>query len=300
MRAACIGECMVELALDADAGSGGARVDFAGDTFNTAVYLKRRAGDSVAVAYVTALGTDPLSERMEAAFAAEGLETGLIEHREDRVPGLYAITLDDSGERSFTYWRESSAARTLFAEPATVSPEDLAGFDLIYLSGISLAILSAPARDALAGFLAGYRGARGRVAFDPNYRPRLWPDRETAQEAMSRFWALSDIGLPSLDDEMALFGDPDAAAVLTRLRAAGVTEGAIKRGAAGPLPIGWDGPLPEFAPAERVVDTTAAGDSFNGGYLAALLAGATVPERLRAGHDLASEVIGHPGAIIPR
>jgi 2-dehydro-3-deoxygluconokinase len=294
-RVACVGECMVELSLPEGAAP---RVGFAGDTLNTAVYLKRSA-PAFEVAYVTALGTDPLSERMIAFFEGEGLATGLIERRTDRVPGLYAISTDARGERSFTYWRDQSAARTLFAPPATVEPEVLAGFDLVYLSGITLAILPDPARAALAGALAACRARGGLVAFDGNYRPRLWPGHAAARETMAEFWALADIGLPSVDDEAMLWGDADAAAVRARLVAAGVRRGAVKRGAEGPLPIGWEGPLPEFPPAARVVDTTAAGDSFNGGYLAALLTGAEPPACLRAGHDLAAKVIGYPGAIVP-
>ena len=76
------------------------------------------------------------------------------------------------------------------------------------------------------------------MAFDSNYRPRLWPDAATARREIGAIWALTDIGLPSLDDEMALFGEADAAAVLARLAAAGVTRGALKRGAEGPLPLG--------------------------------------------------------------
>lgn len=298
MRVACIGECMVELTLPRDEADAG-RIGFAGDTLNAAVYLKRSA-PGIEVAYVTALGTDPLSERMLGFFAAEGLDTGLIERRPDRAPGLYAISLDARGERSFTYWRDSSAARTLFAPPAAVTPDRLAGFDLIYLSGITLAILSPAARGMLGGFLSGYRVRGGRVAFDSNYRPRLWPDAATARREIGALWAVTDIGLPSVDDEMALWGDPDADAVLARLRAAGVARGALKRGADGPLPIGPAGPLPAFPPAPRVVDTTAAGDSFNGAYLAALLAGGSEADCLAAGHAMAAKVIGHPGAIIPR
>jgi len=294
-RVACVGECMVELSLPEGAPP---RVGFAGDTLNTAVYLKRSA-PGFEVAYVTALGTDTLSERMIGFFRGEGLVTDLIERRPDRVPGLYAISTDAKGERSFTYWRDQAAARTLFAPPTRVAPEALAGFDLVYLSGITLAILPPPARDLLAGGLAAVRARGGRVAFDGNYRPRLWPDPEAARAAMGRFWALADIGLPSVDDEMELWGDADAAAVRDRLVAAGVGQGTVKRGAEGPLPIGWDGRLPDFPPAARVVDTTAAGDSFNGGYLAALLSGADPAASLRAGHDLAAKVIGHPGAIIP-
>ena len=297
-RVACIGECMVELTLPRGPGDA-PRLGFAGDTLNVAVYLKRTAA-SAEVAYVTALGTDALSERMAGFFADEGLDTALIERRPDRAPGLYAIDVDARGERSFTYWRDSSAARTLFQPPAAVTPDRLAGFDLLYLSGITLAILAPEARAALAGFLPRFRAAGGRIAFDSNYRPRLWPDRDTARSAIAALWAQTDIALPSLDDEMALFGDADEAAVLARLADAGVRRGALKRGADGPVPIGWTGPLPAFPPAPRVVDTTAAGDSFNGAYLAALLAGAPEPDCLAAGHALATRVVGHPGAILPR
>ncbi len=299
IRVACIGECMVELTLPRGASDTG-RIGFAGDTFNAAVYLHRAAGPEVAVAYVTALGDDALSGRMLDFFAAEGLETDLVERRTGRAPGLYAIDVDAAGERSFTYWRETSAARTLFEPPATVTPERLADFALIYLSGITLAVLSEGARRRLAGFLAEFRARGGRVAFDSNYRPRLWPDAATARAEMAAYWALADIGLPSLDDETALWGERDAEAVLARLRTAGVARGALKRGAEGPLPIGPCGTLPPFPPAPRVVDTTAAGDSFNGAYLAALLAGAPEPECLAAGHAMAARVIAHPGAIIPQ
>ena len=294
-RVACVGECMIELGLPEDAPP---RVGFAGDAYNTAVYIKRSA-PAIEVAFVTALGTDALSGRMLEAFRAEGIATDLIERRPDRVPGLYAISTDAAGERSFTYWRSQSAARTLFDPAVAVPPEALAGFDLVYLSGITLAVLYPPAREVLAGALAAVRARGGRVALDSNYRSRLWSGAQEAREVMGRFWALADIGLPSADDEMELWGDADAAAVRARLLAAGVREGAVKQGARGPLPIGWDGALPDFPPAARVLDTTAAGDSFNGGYLAALLCGADVPTSLRAGHDLAVKVIGHPGAIIP-
>lgn len=296
-RVACIGECMIELTLPREGTSGG--VGFAGDTLNVAVYLKRAAPETQ-VAYVTALGTDPLSERMISFFATEDLDTRLIERRTDRVPGLYAISLDDHGERSFTYWRDSSAARTLFLAPATVTPDHLAGFDLIYLSGITVAILAPEARSALLTTLRSFRAAGGRVAFDSNYRPRLWPDQATAQHEIGAFWALTDIGLPSVDDEMALYGDTDETSVLARMAAHGITRGALKRGAEGPLALGWQGEPPAFPPAERVVDTTAAGDSFNGGYLAALLGGASEPDCLLAGHSTAAHVIGFPGAIVPR
>jgi 2-dehydro-3-deoxygluconokinase len=298
-RVACIGECMVELSLP-PGGEGAARVGFAGDTANVAIYLKRAAGPEIGVAYVTAIGTDALSDAMIAFLAREDLETDLIERRADRGPGLYAISLDAAGERSFTYWREASAARTLFEPPCTVTPERLGGFDMIYLSGITVAVMAPSARQELQRYFAAFRAGGGQVAFDSNYRPRLWPDIDTARRDIGAFWRLADVALPSLDDEIALWGDVDAAAALARLRDAGVRAGALKRGPEGPLAIGWDGELPDFPAVERPVDTTAAGDSFNGAYLAAKLAGASPPDRLSAGHALAARVVRHPGAILPR
>ena len=122
------------------------------------------------------------------------------------MPGLYAISVDGAGERSFTYWRDTSAARTLFLPPGAVMPERLAGFDLVYLSAITLAVLAPEARAALAAFLAGYRARGGRVAFDSNYRPRLWPDAATARAEVTRFWRLTDIGLPSIVQRLEATG----------------------------------------------------------------------------------------------
>lgn len=295
---ACIGECMVEISLPPE-GAGETRLSFAGDTANVAIYLRRAAPTGTEVAYVTAVGDDVLSQRMTTFLAGHGLDVSLIERRAGKAPGLYAISLDASGERSFTYWRGDSAARTLFDPAEAVTFDRLRGFRIIYLSGISLAVLSSRARAGLRAFLAEYRAAGGQVAFDSNYRPRLWPDVETARAEIGALWAMTDIALPSVDDEMALWGDPDAEAVLRRVIAAGAKRGALKRGAEGPLSIGWAGPLPAFPAESRVVDTTAAGDSFNGAFLAALLVGAPPPDCLLAGHMLASRVIRYPGAIIP-
>lgn len=291
LKVACIGEPMVELSLDSAGET--ARVGFAGDVLNTAIYLKRSAPD-LAVSMVTRLGQDAFSDRMAAFIGAQGLDTAAITRDAERSVGLYAITTDGAGERSFTYWRGQSAARQMFADGFAV----LQGFDVVYLSAITLAILPDVARAGLFGGLAKFRDRGGQVVFDSNYRPALWPDRATARAAIAAAWALSDIALPSVDDEMAAFGDADTAGVVARLKRCGVRQGALKRGADGPLSLG-DPVDATFAPATRVVDTTAAGDSFNGGYLGALLRGGSQAEAMRAGHDLARRVVGFRGAIMP-
>ena len=298
MRIACVGEAMVELALE-PVPSTWARVGFAGDTLNTAIYLKR-AAPSLEISFVTRLGRDAFSARMLDFIAAEGVSTADITFSETRRPGLYAITTDPDGERSFTYWRESSAAREMFQTAKSVSFDALAGYDLVYLSAITLAILPDRVLSELFNWVAGFRAKGGQIAFDSNYRPALWPDAATARRVIGRMWELCDIALPSIDDEMAIFGDQDAGQVLARLRRCGVRSGVLKRGAKGPVALAGGIEAAPFQPAPAVIDTTAAGDSFNAGYLADRLTGASEAEALQAGHRLAARVVGVKGAIAPR
>lgn len=295
-RIVCLGEVMVEVSLQ-DRLPGAATVGFAGDTWNTAIYLKRSAPD-FRVSYATKLGRDRLTDEIIAFMKVEELDSNLLTFSDKSVPGLYAISTDAEGERSFIYWRSTSAAREMFAPPALSLPA-LADSDLIYFSAISLAILPAEHRNAFLGWLPAYKAGGGRVAFDSNYRPALWSDTETARATITEAWRHADIGCPSLDDEMALFGDADAEAVIARLHGLGVTSGALKRGALGPVALDGSESGP-FEPADRVVDSTAAGDSFNGAYLAACLAGLPEHDCLRRGHELARQVVGTKGAILPR
>lgn len=295
-RTACIGECMIELA-GLDFAQGTARIGFAGDTANTATYLARLG---VPTAYVTNVGRDSLSDALVARLAGEGIDTSLVGRHPDRLPGLYAIETDARGERSFRYWRSDSAARTLFSG---IGPglADLAAFSTLYVSGITLAILSASVRHRLVTALGSLRAQGRRVVFDPNYRPRLWRDADEAREAFAAIWAVTTLALPSRDDETALWGDADATDTARRLTALGVAEIVVKDGAAGPL-LSVDGATERLAtaPVETVVDTSGAGDSFNAGYIAARLGGAAPRDAALAGHRLAATVIGHHGAIIPR
>ncbi len=286
-KIACIGEAMIELSMSGD---NAAQVGVAGDTLNTAIYLKR-AAPSLDVDYVTALGDDPFSQKIHDFIASEDLGTTGIRTIEGGSPGLYAITTDDEGERTFTYWRNSSAARQLFSDGDF---SILKGYDLVYLSGISLAILPDKVRQNLLGFL---KAENLTLGFDSNFRPRLWESHAVARGTIAAYWDAAQIALPSIDDEMAIFGETETETE-ARWRIAGAN-GALKRGPSGPMSIGSD-VAQTYKPATNVVDTTAAGDSFNGGYLAAAMTGSDQATSLKSGHDLAAKVVQARGAIIPK
>jgi len=294
MKVACIGECMVEFAQEA---AGLFRRGFGGDTLNTALYLARLGIDA---SYVTALGDDPLSEGMLAAWRAEGIATDHVLRMQGRVPGLYMIERDAKGERSFLYWRDRAPARELFDRADDAILERLASFDWLYFSGISLSLYGETGRAKLGELLAAARKRGGRVAFDGNYRPRGWPDKESAQRAFSAILPLVDLALPTLEDEQMLFGDADVQVCLARLKTFGIAEIVIKRGPLGCL-IDAAGKTFDVPPtrALRPVDTTAAGDSFNAGYLAARIKGIAPGAAAEVGHRLAGAVIMAPGAVIP-
>ena len=222
LKIACVGESMIELS----AIHSGPNLSFAGDTLNTGIYLRRALPPEHSVTYVSVVGQDPFSDKMLDFITSHHVATdGILRHSE-LLPGLYAIMTDENGEWSFLYWRENSAARTLFQNGFDV----LKDFDVIFLSGITLAILPANVRDGLFKWL---KRSSAKIVFDSNYRPRLWENVDVARRMTERAWRACDIALPSLDDEMALFGDVDEAEVLARLRGYGVKHGALKRGGNG-------------------------------------------------------------------
>ena len=291
-----IGEVMAEIRTKGDKGFA---LGFAGDSYNTAVYAAREIRVPGAVAYLSRVGSEPLSAAFVKQAADEGIDVSHVAVDPDRHIGIYSVSTDAHGERSFHYWRSESAARRLFAaEETAMSMPDA---DIIYLSGITLAILTSAARRRLVEVLISRRLAGVKIAFDSNFRPKLWENAAAARRTTQAMWDITDIALPSVDDEMALFGDDTEAAVIDRFAGRDWDGIAIKRGIRGPISPQLDAAAhPKFPTTEKVIDTTAAGDSFNGGYLAAFLAGEGEAERLAAGHTLAARVVGAPGAILPR
>jgi 2-dehydro-3-deoxygluconokinase len=288
-RLVVIGEAMLELVKKGEDW----QLGYGGDTLNTAVHLARAGHD---VAYFTALGSDPLSADLKSRWTAEGVDTSLVLDHSTRCTGLYAISTDAAGERSFAYWRDTSAAREMFDLPGSGGAlAKTATADLLAFSLITLAILPDDARKQLLDLASLVRAKGGKVAFDGNYRPRLWTDREEAAQWRDRAIGAADIGLPTLEDETALSGQSDAASVAAHWQELGCGETVVKLGAGGcRLP---DGALVAPEAVLDPIDTSGAGDAFNAGYLGARLSGADPSAAAREGHRLAGWTIMRPGAI---
>ncbi len=298
LKVVALGECMIEFA---PAGEGLFRRACAGDSFNSAVYLARQFSPAIAVSYMTGLGEDASSALIRHALLDEGISDETIISVKDRAPGLYLIENDESGERFFQYWRSQSAARSMFDGWTAVQiAERLAGFDLLYLTGISLAILDPDQRANLLDAIAQLQG-RLQVAFDPNFRPALWPDHDLCRQSYQRVAALCDYALVTLDDHAALWPDQSAEEAGQSWLGWGASEVVVKEGGSHCLIMAGEESL-SVAPPLRLspVDTTGAGDSFAAGYLGARLLGQGRQQAAQLAHSIAAQVIMHPGGVIEK
>ena len=291
-KCVAIGEAMIEMAV---VGENQYCRDFAGDTYNTAWHMAQLLGDKSDVGFVTCVGEDALSDAFVEQIAQDGLNTATMQRIPDRTMGLYLIALNGV-ERSFHYWRNASAAKCLADDPEWLASA-IDGAGLIHISGITLAILAPESRARLRAALEQARKDGARVSFDPNIRPKLWASTSEIKMTVADFLAVSDIVLPSFDDEHLIWGDKTPAGTVDRLAAAGVQEVIVKNGEADVTGQGFAVPTPAIT---NIRDTSGAGDAFNAGYLAARLQGAAPRHAVVCGQVISGEVIRHFGARIPK
>lgn len=297
-RVAIIGEPLIELSPDREPGC--FRRNPGGDTLNTAVYLARLMGADASVTYITRLGLDPLSDWIVGSLATEGIDCSHIGRQGHMPPGLSMIENDDKGERSFAYWRGQTAARALL-DGAFDEIAPLRAADAVFLSAVTLAIISPEARSLLVKALAEIAEGGGFIAFDLNYRPSLWPDEKTARAAIGAAVGAASLVLPSFDDVKTLWAVSTPQDAISLLESIGAKNVVLKTGG-GPVYHRLAGGTRTY-PLKRdpsPVDTTGAGDSFNAGYLASWFRHGDPDRAVAFGHALASQVVRHRGAIMPR
>lgn len=287
---------MVELSQT----SGGLlKQSYAGDAYNTAVYLKRMFSE-VQVNFFTTVGEDQLSDNMVTSFESEQIGTDLVFRAKDKAPGLYMIDTDDDGERSFTYWRECSAARQAMQFVTAEVVGQLCMGDVFFFSGISLAVIEPNDREIFWLLMRKLKDTGVKIAFDPNYRARMWKDKTEAKIQFERAFRMADLVLPGIEDFTQLYGFDDLSSIKKFCGAHGIDELIIKNGAKSVYCMSEQQVQEiEISPVSGVVDTTSAGDSFNGGYMGARLQGLSIADSVAVGATVAGFVILHPGAIVP-
>lgn len=290
----CIGECMVELS---PVETGLWRQSFAGDTMNTAWYLRQLFDETWNIEYFTALGQDRLSDEIYGFLQCSGLGVDHVVRVADRQPGLYAIHLQD-GERSFSYWRENSAARLLAAD-LDILQKVMTEQDVIYFSGITLAILPPKDRDTFLRLIGNARKNGQQVIFDPNLRPKLWKTHNEMCEAIERAAALSNLVMPSFSDEQEAFGDHSPSDTANRYLALGCQEVVVKNADGEIIHRALKSAETRFTPKKiKPIDTTGAGDSFNAGFIYAKFSGQRLHDAIALAQNVAAYVLQKQGAIV--
>jgi 2-dehydro-3-deoxygluconokinase len=272
---------------------------FAGDVFNTAVYLKRIFNQHK-VHFISAIGLDAFSNDMLNSCHQESLNTELVFRMPEKNLGLYSIQTDNDGERRFSYWRNDSAARQLMQFVNNEVITQLKHADMVFFSGISLAVITPAYRKKFWIFIERLKAAGVTIVFDPNYRAAMWENERQAKDQYEHAFYLADIILPGVDDFTDLYGLTSAEQILEFCQFFAIQELIIKNGQHGIL-CWHQGNCDYFniVAVDKVIDSTAAGDSFNGAYLGARLQGSSVAEAVKLASKVAAIVIQYPGAIVP-
>ena len=294
MKILSVGECMAEFSPDKQLGK--FNLGFAGDTFNTAWYIANNHSD-INSSYFSKVGDDEISDRMLKFMSDNRVDTKHVKKVSGSTIGLYLISLVN-GERAFSYWRKNSAA-TFLGQNINDVEYAVKKQDMIYFSGITLAILDPISRDNLFACLKSARRTGKKIAFDPNIRPKLWNDKKEMCDVIMAGANVSDIILPSFEDEATWFSDADPMSTLKRYQKVGA-ETVVVKNAGEPVSFISNhgmGTHPVEC-IEKVIDSTAAGDSFNSEILVGILRKIPLSEAISNGVKLAKKVIMGHGALV--
>ena len=255
----CCGEALIDMIpAPTTSGEQGFVPHVGGAIFNTAITLGRLGSTA---GMFTGLSRDLFGRQLQATLSESGVETDMV-LLSDRPTTLAFVHLID-GQATYTFYDENSAGRGVTAEDLPSLPDAVTA---LFFGGISLCSL--PAADAYAA-LATSAGAERGIMMDPNIRPGFTRDEAAYRARLDRMFAVCDIVKVSVEDLDWLYDtSEDALAKAERLRAAGPGIVVLTKGSAGAVGLMADQPPCEVpAVAADVVDTVAAGDTFNGALL---------------------------------
>lgn len=291
------GECMLELVNQSETQLA---KSFAGDLYNSSVYLKR-AFPEIDIEFMSCIGQDSLSNELMQRINSESIGTQFLPQISTHHLGCYMVITDEHGERSFIYWRNDSAAKRMVSSLSPAQSLALDEIGLFFFSGISIAILTEQERALFWQKLEQMKAAGVVIAFDPNYRPQLWQSPDVAKTNIEKAFQLSDILLPGVDDFQKLYGFNEIQQCIEFCQQYDPQELVMKQGEKNVHIINAEGTeIVPIIPNKNVVDTTSAGDAFNGVYIGSRISGFNPREAALAASAAASKVIETPGAIMPK
>ena len=298
-KAIFLGECMIELNGDISSlenKSSKMQINFGGDTYNSAIYFSRLANNKTNTFYSTALGNDSFSRKMILRFKNEKIKCDYVRTDGENPPGLYSIEINEIGERSFSYWRDQSPSKYIFlGSKGKKLAREIKNADIFYYTGISAGILDTKQKKDLI-----HIGSTAvTCGFDFNYRSQLHNDKKVSQLLFKEISENVDINFVSFDDVKELFDiknpyevfeilNDKKNLILIRYKDSIIFKNKQQEIKTVKVPHG------------EVVDTTAAGDAFNGSFLALINndKNISIEENILKSHSVTREVIKHKGAII--
>jgi 2-dehydro-3-deoxygluconokinase len=268
------------------------KAGFGGDTSNTAIAAARQGAR---VGYLTALGADRFGDDLAALWKKEGVDASRVRRVSSAPTGIYFVTHGDDGHR-FHYYRAGSAASRM--TPGDLPLDYLKGVKILHVSAISQAI-SESAAETVAAAIDAAKAAGGRICYDTNLRLALW-SLDRARPVIEASIRKADILRPALDDAQKITGLQDPDAILDHYLGMGPALVVMTMGREGVL-LGTERGKHHRLPAHKVaaVDATGAGDTFNGAFLARLLAGDPPMEAARYANAAAALSTAGYGAVAP-
>jgi 2-dehydro-3-deoxygluconokinase len=289
----CMGEPMLEF-NQLPAEPNGKRLyleGHGGDTSNAAIAAARQGAS---VGYVTALGQDPAGDSFMELWAREGVDTSTVVRTEKHLTGVYFVFHGPRGH-AFLHYRQNSAPSSYTV--ADLPREALSRARMFYVSGISQGI-STSAGDAVFAAIDLVKQTGGQVAYDTNYRPRLWPPTRAAA-IMNAAIRQADFVFPGMEDAQALLGLSDPDAILDFYLRLGPRVAVLKMGGAGAYFATPERRVRLEAHVVELVDATGAGDTLCGSFLARILAGDEPEQAARYANIAAALKCTGYGAVAP-
>ena len=288
----CLGEAMVEFNQQPEAGNDDLyKAGFGGDTSNTAIAAARQGAQS---GYITTLGEDRFGDLLMDLWRREQVDATAVKRDPAAPTGIYFVTHSAAGHQ-FHYYRAGSAASRM--TPQDLPLDYLRGAKVLHVSAISQAISENACETVIAAMDAA-RKAGLEVCFDTNLRLKLW-SLDRARDAIDGAIRRADILRPALDDARTLTRIEDPDAILDHFLKLGPKLVVMTMGKDGVI-LATKEARHRLAPHQvEAVDATGAGDTFNGSFLARLIAGDTPLDAARYANAAAALSTTGYGAVAP-